>query len=50
MGKQRTYEYLRDEIVELAGEAVYDLLVTELRKRMAKPVVLPHPALRTKKA
>ena len=50
VGKQRTYEYLREEIVELAGGAVYDLLVAELRKRMAKPVVLPHPAVKRRKA
>jgi hypothetical protein len=48
VGKQRTYQYLRDEITELAGAHVYALLVKELEKHMAKPVVLPHPAKRKK--
>lgn len=48
VGKKRTFEYLRDEITELVGPTVYDLLARHLRKRVDKPKVLPHPAVRRK--
>jgi hypothetical protein len=48
VGRRRTYEYLRDEIVELVGEAVYDLMARQLRTHEAHPVVLAHPARRKK--
>ncbi len=45
VGRDPVYVYLRDEITELTGETVYDLLVTQLKVR-AKTKYLPHPALR----
>ena len=42
--KQRTYQYLRDEIVEFTGVKVYDMLVKQLEQARATP--LPHPAVR----
>ena len=45
VGKKPVYQYLRDEIVELAGETVYDLLVTQLKARSRRSY-LPHPAVR----
>lgn len=43
-GKQRTYQYLRDEIIEFTGVTVYDMLVKQLEKNRSTP--LPHPAVR----
>ena len=43
-GREPTYRYLRDEIVEFTGEKVYGLLVKQLEKPRATP--LPHPAVR----
>jgi hypothetical protein len=45
IGAQPTYRTLRDEIVELVGEAVYGMLDELLRAR-ARRAVLPHPAVR----
>jgi hypothetical protein len=45
VGKKPVYQYLRDEIVELAGETVYDLLVAQLKARSSRSY-LPHPAVR----
>jgi hypothetical protein len=45
VGRKPVYRYLRDEIVELVGEPVYALLVTELKQRDRR-TVLPHPAVR----
>jgi hypothetical protein len=39
------YVTLRDEIVELVGDAVYAQLTEQLRAR-ARRAVLPHPAVR----
>ena len=46
VGRQPTFEYLHDEITELTGAAVYELMAAQLRKHRTKPVVLPHPAAR----
>ena len=43
--KRPVYETLRDEIVELVGEKVYDRLLGYLRTRKAT-TYLPHPAVR----
>jgi hypothetical protein len=45
VGTKPVYQYLRDEIIELAGNKVYELLVTQLRARSRKSY-LPHPAVR----
>jgi hypothetical protein len=45
IGKDAVYQSMRDEIVELVGQPVYDLLVNQLKDR-AKRTVLPHPAVR----
>ena len=45
VGKKPVYQYLRDEIVELTGETVYDLLVAQLKARSSRSY-LPHPAVR----
>ncbi|HEX9259909.1 MAG TPA: hypothetical protein VF855_10270 [Acidimicrobiales bacterium] len=45
VGKVPVYEYLRDEIVELVGRHIYDLVVDQLAPRRRR-TVLPHPALR----
>jgi hypothetical protein len=45
VGKAPVYEYLREEIVELVGRSIYDLLVVQLTRR-AKKSFLPHPAVR----
>lgn len=39
------YVHMRDEIVTLVGEEVYDLLAVELRRR-SRRTLLPHPAVR----
>ena len=44
-GSTPVYRYLRDEIVELTGSPVYDLLVSQLKAR-GKRSYLPHPAVR----
>ena len=44
--RQPVYQYLRDEIVELVGAPVYELLVRQLRSRQ-KRTPLPHPAVRS---
>ena len=46
VGTVPVYEYLRDEITEFTGPVVYELMVARLRKRVAKPTPLPHPAVR----
>jgi hypothetical protein len=45
VGEQPVYRYLRDELVEMVGEAVYDLLVGQIEARRASSY-LPHPAVR----
>ncbi len=45
-GSKRTYQYLRDEIIEFTGVKVYDMLVKQLEKSRATPVA--HPAVRRK--
>lgn len=44
VGGKPAYQYLRDEIVEMVGQPVYDTLVTLLERPKWTP--LPHPALR----
>jgi hypothetical protein len=44
-GNKPVYRYLRDEIVELVGLRVYEMLVQELKSR-GKRSFLPHPAVR----
>jgi hypothetical protein len=44
-GRTPVYVYLRDELVELVGDAVYAVLVAQLRSRR-RAVRLPHPAVR----
>ena len=48
VGRDPVYEYLRDEIVEMVGAKPYELLVTQLERRRAKPTPLPHPAVRNR--
>src|SRR5262245_51677118 len=45
VGKEAVYESMKDEIVELVGRPVYDILAGLLKDR-AKRAVLPHPAVR----
>ncbi len=47
VGSEPTYKYLQNEITELCGEKVYQLLVEQLEAPTATPV--EHPALRRKK-
>ncbi len=44
-GTRPVYRYLHDELVELMGQAVYDLMVEQLKAR-GKRSYLPHPAVR----
>ena len=44
VGSDPTYKYLRNEIIELSSEAVYDLLVQRLEEPSC--VILPHPVVR----
>ena len=44
-GRRPVYQYLQDEIVELVGAPVYELLVRQLRSRQ-KRTPLAHPAVR----
>jgi hypothetical protein len=44
VGRAPTFEYLRDEIVELVGEDAYAQLVPLLQRPKWTP--LPHPAVR----
>ncbi len=44
VGAEPTYKYLRNELIELTSEAVYDLLVQKLEEPTF--VVLPHPKSR----
>ena len=47
VGTRPVYEELRDELVEMVGAVVYDMLVKYLEERKGTPVtLLPHPALR----
>jgi hypothetical protein len=45
-GRVPVYSYLEDELVELVGRPVYDLLVRELAALRKRGTPLPHPALR----
>ena len=44
--RQPVYETMGDEIVEIVGQQVYDLLRDHLRTRSGPSQYLPHPALR----
>jgi hypothetical protein len=44
VGREPTYRYLRDEIIEMVGEPVYARLVALLERPRWTP--LPHPAVR----
>jgi hypothetical protein len=46
VGVNPVYDYLRDEITEMIGVDIYDLLAKQLKRRTAKPTTLPHPATR----
>ena len=45
VGDDPVYVTLRDEIVEMIGEPVYQLLARQLKER-GRRAVLPHPAVR----
>ena len=45
VGDDLVYVTLRDEIVEMIGEPVYQLLARQLKER-GRRAVLPHPAVR----
>ncbi len=47
VGKEPVYQYLKDEITETIGAAIYDRLAAELDQRSQRVVML-HPALRRK--
>jgi hypothetical protein len=40
------FESMKDELVEMVGRPVYDMLARYLARRMAPAVPLPHPAVR----
>ena len=44
-GGKPVYRYLREELIEMIGKPVYELLVRQLGAR-AKRSILPHPAVR----
>jgi len=46
VGSKPVYEYLREEITEFTGPAVYALMVSQLERRRTKGKPLPHPAVR----
>ncbi len=46
VGSRPVYDYLRDEITEYTGPAVYALLVTQLQARARRGTPVAHPALR----
>ncbi|MEX2292520.1 MAG: hypothetical protein WD691_01930 [Acidimicrobiales bacterium] len=46
--KNPVYETMRDEIVEMVGQEVYDQLTDQLSARAGRAQYLPHPALRQK--
>ena len=48
VGGTPTYVYLRDEIVEFTGPAVYQTLVAQLEARRQTTTLLPHPAIRSR--
>jgi hypothetical protein len=48
VGSNPVYRYLRDEIIEFVGVAVYERLVELLERSVAVP--LPHPAVRTRRS
>ena len=45
VGREPVYKYLRDEITEVVGKRVYQLLVEYLERPGDEP--LPHPAVTT---
>jgi hypothetical protein len=45
VGHEPVYVSMRDEIVEIIGEPVYEMLVVQLAQRRRR-TVLPHPAVR----
>lgn len=47
VGTEPVYKYLRDEICEIVGRRVYDLLVEVLERPGPKP--LPHPAVTSRR-
>jgi hypothetical protein len=46
VGDDLVYVTMRDEIVEMIGAPVYELLVRQLKERKGRRGVLPHPAVR----
>jgi hypothetical protein len=51
-GRAPVWRSMRDEIVAMAGQEVYDLLASYLESRSAKgaAVPLPHPTVRRRRA
>ncbi len=50
VGHRPVYQEMRDELVELVGEAIYAMLVDYLGARPAHGVALPHPEVRRRPA
>jgi hypothetical protein len=48
-GDRPVWQGMRDEIVELVGEPVYDLLATYLAAKASAGALLPHPASRPRR-
>ena len=48
VGREPVYRGMHDELVELVGQEVYDLLASYLDERSGRSVPLPHPALKKK--
>ena len=46
VGHRPVYEELREELIELCGQQIYDMVVTYLEPRRTAGVTLPHPAVR----
>jgi hypothetical protein len=48
VGHRPVYEEMKDELIELVGQAVYDMLARYLDDRRQQGVLLPHPEVRSK--
>ena len=46
VGHRPVYEEMREELIELCGRQIYDMVVTYLEPRRNAGVALPHPAVR----
>ena len=47
VGSRPVYKYLKDELIELCGDEIYDMIVKQLQK--PRTTFLPHPQVRRKK-